>query len=188
VNNNNNSSFKEKNTSDSQNKHYVNEQIRSERVMVIDHQGQSLGVVPRYQALTRAQEVGLDLVQVGEKDGVPITKLMDYGKFLYAKKKQLSDAKKHQKVILVKEIKIRPNIGEQDYKTKVNQAASFFADGNKVKFTLQFRGREAAMMDELGRKLFARITHDLVSSGSLVEEKDSRGGSLWSKIFYVKGK
>ncbi len=179
---------KEKNASEAQNN--VNEQIRAERVMVIDGQGQSLGVLPRFQAIARAQEAGLDLVQVGEKDGVPITKLMDYGKFLYAKKKQLSDAKKNQKIILVKEIKIRPNIGDQDYKTKINQAAEFFLDGNKVKFTLQFRGREATMLDELGHKLFARISRDLAERnvGTLVEEKDSRGGTLWSKIFYVKGK
>lgn len=179
---------KDKNVSEAANN--VNEQIRAERVMVIDGQGQSLGVLPRFQALIRAQEAGLDLVQVGDKDGVPITKLMDYGKFLYAKKKQLNDAKKNQKIILVKEIKIRPNIGDQDYKTKINQAAEFFLDGNKVKFTLQFRGREATMLEDLGQKLFARINRDLVERnvGTLVEEKDSKGGTLWSKIFYIKGK
>lgn len=170
--------------------HFVNEKIRADRMVVIDHQGQNLGVLLKSQALMKAAEVAMDLVQVGEKDGLPVTKLMDYGKFLYAKKKQMSDAKKHQKIILVKEIKIRPNIGDQDYKTKLNQAAQFFLDGNKVKFTLQFRGREISMMNDLGQALFARIGTDLTERnvGSLVEEKDSRGGALWSKIYYVKGK
>ncbi len=186
-----NRTFKDKNTADAgANKHFVNEHIRAERMMVIDDHGQSLGVLPRLQALAKAQEVHLDLVQVGENDGVPITKLMDYGKFLYAKKKQLNDAKKHQKVIVIKEIKMRPNIGDQDYKTKLGQAAQFFLEGNKVKFTLQFRGREAMMMDDAGSKLFARIGRDLHESnvGSLVEEKDARSNGLWTKIFYVKAK
>lgn len=171
-------------------KYFVNEQIRAERVMVIDQHGQSLGALPRYQAIGKAVEAGMDLVQVGEKEGMPITKLMDFGKFLYLKKKQLADAKKHQKVILVKEVKMRPNIGEQDYKTKMNQAAQFFLDGNKVKFTLQFRGREATMIEDVGPKLFMRIIQDLTDRnvGTVLEEKDSRGGALWSKIFFVKGK
>lgn len=185
-----NKNFKDKNTASDALKYFVNEKIRADRVLVIDQNGQSLGLLPTSQARMRAEEIGFDLVQVGEKDGVPVTKFMDFGKFLYAKKKQLSDAKKHQKIILVKEVKIRPNIGEQDYKTKLGQAAQFFLDGNKVKFTLQFRGREAITMEEVGRKLFARILEDLSvhNLGTLAEEKDSRGGMLWSKIFYVKGK
>ena len=184
-----NKNFKDK-SSDAL-KYFVNEKIRADRMMIIDHMGQSLGVLSRSQALMRAHEVSLDLVQVGEKDGMPIAKLMDFGKFLYAKKKQLADAKKHQKVVIIKEIKMRPNIGEQDYKTKMNQAESFFVEGNKVKFTLQFRGREAAMMNEVGPKFFAKIVQDLANreiGGLLVEEKDNRAGSLWTKIFYVKGK
>jgi translation initiation factor IF-3 len=171
-------------------KYSVNERIRAERIMVIDHNGQSLGELPRFQALSRAQEAGYDLVQVGEKDGIPVTKFMDFGKFLYTKKKQTADAKKHQKVILVKELKMRPNIGDQDYKTKLNQAVQFFSEGNKVKFTLQFRGREMTMIEDIGPKFFTRIITDLTEHkvGALAEEKEARGGSLWSKIFYIKGK
>ena len=190
-NTNNNKPFnKNKAPGDALNKHNVNEQIRSERLVVIDDQGQQLGLLPKAQALMRAYEKNMDLVQVGENDGVPIAKFMDYGKFLYAKKKQQADAKKHQKVIVVKEIKLRPNIGDQDYKTKLNQAAQFFADGNKVKFTLQFRGREATMIDEVGPRFFLRILNDLVEKnvGQVVEEKDSRSNMLWTKIFFVKGK
>ncbi|MFA6263429.1 MAG: translation initiation factor IF-3 [Candidatus Babeliales bacterium] len=184
-----NKNLKEKSTPEAL-KYSVNERIRAERVMVIDHEGQSLGVIPKFQAMMRATEVGLDLVQVGEKDGVPVAKLMDFGKFLYTKKKQLADAKKHQKVIVVKEIKMRPHIGEQDYKTKINQAEQFFKDGNKVKFTLQFRGREMATAEDTGQKFFVRVINDLTARnvGALAEEKDARGGVLWSKIFYIKGK
>ena len=181
---------RDRNGADSQGKHFVNEQIRADRIMVIGDQGQQLGVLSRSQALMRAQEIGLDLVQVGENDGIPIAKMMDFGKFLYAKKKQLTEAKKHQKVIVVKEIKMRPNIGEQDYKTKLMQAVGFFAEGNKVKFTLQFRGREATMMNTVGPKFFERIAQDLNTQnvGSLVEEKDSRSGGFWTKVFYIKAK
>ncbi|MBM3893121.1 translation initiation factor IF-3 [Candidatus Dependentiae bacterium] len=193
VNNTNNKPFNKNNSkapNDALNKHNVNEQIRSEKLMVIDDLGQQLGLLPRAQALMKAYEKNMDLVQVGENDGVPIAKFMDYGKFLYAKKKQLADAKKHQKVILVKEIKMRPNIGDQDYKTKLNQAVQFFADGNKVKFTLQFRGREATMIDDVGPRFFSRILTDLVEKnvGQVVEEKDSRSNMLWTKIFFVKSK
>ena len=170
--------------------HFVNEQIRAERIIVIDDQGVNLGPLPRFQALQRALDSGVDLVQVGDSEGVPIAKLMDFGKFLYTKKKQQHEAKKHQKIIVVKELKMRPNIGDQDYRTKLNQAIGFFADGDKVKFTLQFRGREITMMSEVGPRMFQRITTDLTASevGQLVEEKDTRSHALWTKIFYVKGK
>lgn len=169
-------------------KYNVNEQIRSESIVVIDHNGKNLGTLSKGEALARAEEAELDLVQVGEKDGVPIAKFMDYGKFLYLKKKQLGDSKKHQKVVLLKEIKIRPQIGDQDYMTKLKRASGFFHDGNKVKFTLQFRGREATMKEELGRKLFGRIMQDLKDQGleNLMEEKESRSKMFWSKVFYTK--
>ena len=185
--------FKERNGAgggDLQEKYFINEQIKVDKVLVITHTGENLGVVPRSRALLVAQEAGLDLVQVGEKDSVPVTKVMDFGKFLYAKKKQLNDAKKHQKTMQLKEIKLRPNIGDQDYRTKLNQAEQFFVDGKRVKVTLQFKGREIAMIDEMGPKIFARITHDLQEKqvGALVEEKDQRGGAFWSKTYFIKGK
>lgn len=157
-------------------------------IIVINDQGENLGEITRDRALILADEAGLDLVQVGAKDEIPIAKIMNFGKFLYEKKKQMNDSKKHQKVIQIKEIKIRPNIGDQDYKTKLNQAEQFFKDGKKVKFTLQFKGREAVMIDDLGPRLFARITKDLTDRevGTLVEEKDGRGGMFWSKIYFVK--
>lgn len=183
-------SVKDKNNREasSTHKYPVNEFIKAEKIMVINAEGENLGVLSKQQALMRAQESGLDLVQVGEKDAVIIAKVMDFGKFLYEKKKQLGEAKKHQKIILIKEIKIRPNIGDQDYLTKLNHAVQFFIDGKKVKFTLQFKGREIAMMEDLGSRLFARISRDLAERniGTLVEEKDNKSGAFWSKIYYVR--
>lgn len=182
--------FKEKPNGEAQGKHFVNEQIRASSLLVIGPQGENLGQISKQQALAYAQEAGLDLVQVGEKDSLIIAKIMDFGKFLYTKKKQLSDAKKNQKIIQIKEVKMRPNIGDQDYKTKLNQAEGFLVEGKKVKFTIQFKGREIAMMDDFGRKMFTRINQDLVAKniGTLVEEKESRGGPFWSKIIGLKEK
>lgn len=185
-----NKAIKEKSSNDAQGKYFVNEEIRATSLMVIGPQGENHGQVSRHQALALAEEAGLDLVQVGEKDSLIIAKIMDFGKFLYTKKKQMSDSKKHQKIIQIKELKLRPNIGDQDYKTKVNQAEQFLVDGKKVKFTLQFKGREITMIEDLGPKMFLRITQDLGARniGTLVEEKESRAGALWAKIYGLKEK
>lgn len=183
------SANKDKNNRDTANAKYpVNELIKADKIMVIDAVGENLGVLSKGQALMRAQESGQDLVQVGEKDSVVVAKIMDFGKFLYERKKQVGESKKHQKIIQIKEMKLRPNIGDQDYNTKLNQAAQFFLDGKKVKFTLQFKGREITMMEDLGVRLFERISRDLTERnvGALVEEKDSRSGAFWSKIYYVR--
>lgn len=183
------SKFKDDNQ-DLQNKYQVNEGIKSDTIIVIGGKGENLGTMPKRQALAIADEEGMDLVQVGEKDSVAIARIMNFGKFIYEKKKQLGESKKHQKVIQIKELKIRPGIDEQDYKTKLKRAEEFFRDGKKVKFTIQFKGREVPKMDEFGSKLFARITQDLAASGfsSVIEEKDNKGGAVWSKIYFVKDK
>lgn len=176
--------------SEMQGKYFVNHQIKAPKVFVIGSTGENFGLIPKQEAQEKAQLEGLDLVQVGVKEEVPVTKIMDFGKFLYAKKKQLADSKKHQKIVQLKEIKIRPNIGDSDYKTKLKKAVEFFEDGNKVKFTLQFKGREVTMLGPLGLKLFERITSNLQEQGvgTLVEEKDNRIGSTWSKIYFIKAK
>ena len=172
------------------NDHFVNERIKYLKIQVIDQNGNNLGVIPKREALAAARDAGLDLVQVGqnEKEGIGIAKIMDFGKFLYTKKKQLSEAKKKQKIIQIKEIKMRPNIGDQDYNTKLKKAEEFLKEGKKVKFTLQFRGREFIMINELGKKIFARIEQDLTDRklGSLIQEKEQRSGPFWSKIYYLK--
>lgn len=170
--------------------HAINEFIKGATMMLIGNKGENYGLVSRIQAFDLATQAGLDLVQVGEREGVPVVKIMNYGKVLYEKKKQQNEAKKNQKVIQVKEVKMRPNIGEQDYITKINQATQFFKDGKRVKFTLQFKGREASMMEDLGTRLFARISKDLYEReiGALTEEKESRGPVFWSKVYFVKEK
>ncbi len=166
----------------------TNDRIKAASIQVIDQNGTNLGVISKKEALSLAEGAGLDLVQVGEKDGAAVAKIMDYGKFLYVKKKQQSEAKKKQKIIQVKEIKMRPNIGDQDYNTKMKHAIEFLKSGKKVKFTLQFRGRQFIMIKELGNALFERIHKDLMEQdlGSLVEEKEQRGGPFWSKIYFIK--
>jgi len=125
--------------SEASHKHLVNGSIKALQLRVITSTGENLGVISRAAALQRAEEEGLDLVQVsGEGDNV-IAKIMDFGKFLYEKKKQDVKAKKHQKVIQIKELKLRPYIEEQDYRIKLKQSAQFLEDGKRVKFTLQFR-------------------------------------------------
>jgi translation initiation factor IF-3 len=171
-----------------QQRYFVNETIRADSLLVIGDNGENFGIMSKRDAIFKARALELDLVQVGEKDGKIVAKIMDFGKFLYMKKKQLNEARKHQKVILIKELKFRPYIGDQDYKTKLNQAEQFFKEDKKVKFTLQFKGREIATMDEVGARFFTRINNDLTERkvGTILEEKESKGNGLWSKIYSVK--
>lgn len=187
----NNKSLRDKNApNDLQSKYLVNDQIKGDKMFVINFNGENAGLLSRFEALKLGTDADLDLVQVGERDGFPVAKVMDFGKFVYGKKKQQNDSKKNQKVITLKEVKIRPNIGDQDYWTKLKKAITFFQEGKKVKFTVQFKGREISMMDAMGSKFFERITTDLTAQqvGSLVEEKDQRSGAFWSKIYFVKDK
>lgn len=170
-------------------KYLVNDQIKASKIRLIIETGENIGVVSRSEALDRAEQTGLDLVKIGEQDSIVIAKLMDFGKHLYVKKKQQAEAKKNQKVIQIKEVKMRPNIGDQDYMVKFNRAVKFLKEGKRVKFTLQFKGRQMIMMRELGTKFYERIHHDLEAQqlGPLVAEKEQRGRPFWSKIYYIKG-
>jgi len=169
-------------------KYIINDRIRAINVMLIDHEGNNVGVISRIEALKLAEKNDLDLVQLGEKDGMPVTKLIDFDKYRYDKERQAREAKKKQKIVQIKEVKLRPSIDNQDYETKLKQAEKFFREGKKVKFTLQFRGRQIGMMNELGPQMFARITNDLskCNLGTLIEEKETRGRVIWTKIFYIK--
>lgn len=168
----------------------INESIRFPRLQVITLDGHNHGVVTRDQALKLAQEAGLDLVVVAEEghEGVPVAKIVDYGKVLYAKKKKQAESKKHQKVIQIKEIKLRPKIGEHDYLTKVKQAAQFLKDGKMVKVTLVFRGREIANIKERGQEMFDKIDQSLQEQGvlNIMHEKESKTGPQWSRTYTVK--
>lgn len=169
----------------------INERIRALKFQLITHEGENIGVVSKEQALQMAQEAGLDLVIIAEQgqNGLPIAKIMNFGKSLYEKKKKQTESKKNQRVIQVKEIKIRPKIGEHDYQTKMNQVIDFLNDGKRVKITLFFRGRENITRDARGAELFDKIQATLEEHGlesRLMQEKDLKAGQIWSRVYYLK--
>lgn len=171
----------------------INERIRFDKMQLITAEGENRGLVTREVALQAAREAGLDLVLIAEKgkDGLPVAKIVDYGKMLYAKKKQQAEAKKKQHVVDVKELKLRIKIGEHDLQTKLNQALGFLHDGKRVKFTLIFRGREATMKNVYGNALFDKVHQFLDSEfgANLICEKDSsHTDMIWSRVYYLKGK
>ncbi len=119
-----------------------------------------IGVVPTREALWRAREMGLDLVEISPNADPPVCKILDFGKYKYEQQKKKSEARKKQKIVEVKEIKIRPNIDDHDYDVKMRQAKGFIQEGDKVKVTLRFRGRELAHID-LGMKVLERVKNEL---------------------------
>lgn len=170
--------------------HKIDYEIKADKVRVIGHDGQNLGLMSLEAAIELAHDKELQLVQVGtpDQDGSVAAKIMDIGKFLYEKKKQRTEAKKKQKVIELKELKFRPNIGDGDYKFRVERISEFLEEGKHVKVTLQFKGREIASKDTLGGNLFGRIEKDVLASfgDNFDMQKESKGGPLWSKIFVPK--
>lgn len=134
----------------------VNEDIRSPRVLLIDETGEKQGEMPTQAALEAAQEAGLDLVEVAPNAEPPVCKIMDYGKFRFEEQKKKAAARKTAKQIELKEIKVRPNIDDHDYDVKVKAMTRFFEEGDKVKVTLRFRGRELAHT-HLGMELLERV-------------------------------
>ncbi len=143
----------------------MNERITDDQVRLIDNSGEQLGIVPTPDALERAEEAGMDLVQISNADPI-VCKIMDYGKFVFEQKKQKAAQKKKQKQIQVKEVKFRPGTDEGDYKVKLKNLTRFLQSGDKGKVTLRFRGREMAHQD-IGRKLMERIADDLEDIGSV---------------------
>ncbi|HEX3984597.1 MAG TPA: translation initiation factor IF-3 [Acidisoma sp.] len=138
----------------------VNEEIRSAQVRLIDQDGEMIGVMTSRDALQRAFQVGLDLLEISPNAEPPVVKILDYGKFKYEQQKKKNEAKKRQKVIEIKEIKVRPNIDENDYQVKLRAMKSFIEEGDKVKVTLRFRGREMAHQD-IGVKVLERLRADM---------------------------
>ena len=141
----------------------VNEDIRVPQVRLIDEAGEMQGVMTARDAILRAYSVGLDLLEISPNADPPVVKILDYGKFKYEQQKKKNEAKKKQKVIEIKEIKVRPNIDDHDYDVKMRQMKSFISEGDKVKVTLRFRGREMAHQD-LGSKVLERIRNELTET------------------------
>ena len=138
----------------------LNSEITAREVRLIDAEGKQVGIVPRYEALRMAEEAELDLVEISPQAQPPVCKIMDYGKFRYQQQKKAAEAKKKQKVIEVKEVKFRPGTEEADYQVKLRNVIRFLEEGNKVKITLRFRGREMAHQD-IGMQVYDRIEKDL---------------------------
>jgi translation initiation factor IF-3 len=138
----------------------VNEDIRVPQVRLIDQDGEMQGVMTVRDALHRAFSVGLDLLEISPNADPPVVKILDYGKFKYEQQKKKNEARKKQKVIEIKEIKVRPNIDENDYQVKLKAMKAFIEEGDKVKVTLRFRGREMAHQD-IGVKVLERIRIDM---------------------------
>ena len=138
----------------------MNEDIRVPQVRLIDQDGEMLGVMSAREALLRAYDVGMDLLEISPNADPPVCKITDYGKYKYEQQKKANEARKKQKIIEIKEIKVRPNIDDHDYEVKMRAARSFIEEGDKVKVTLRFRGREMAHQD-LGAKVLERIRTEL---------------------------
>jgi translation initiation factor IF-3 len=138
----------------------VNEEIRVPQVRLIDQDGEMQGVMTARDALLRAYAVGLDLLEISPNADPPVCKILDFGKYKYELQKKKNEAKKKQRVIEIKEVKVRPNIDENDYQVKLRSMKSFIEEGDKVKVTLRFRGREMAHQD-IGVKVLERIRTDL---------------------------
>jgi translation initiation factor IF-3 len=138
----------------------INEEIGVIRVRLVDQHGQMVGVVGRNEALQMAAAAGLDLVEIAPNADPPVCKILDYGKFKYEEQKKKAEARKKQKTIEVKEIKLRPSIDDHDYEVKMRSMNKFIEEGDKVKVTMRFRGRELAHQ-ELGMNVLIRVRDDL---------------------------
>ena len=138
----------------------INEMIQAPEVRLIGAEGEQIGVVSREDALDRSANIGLDLVIVADNANPPVCKIMDYGKFKYEEQKKKNEARKKQKTIDVKEIKMRPNIDKHDYDVKMRSVTKFIGEGDKVKVTMRFRGREMAHQ-ELGMQVLTRVREEV---------------------------
>ncbi|MEG0036850.1 MAG: translation initiation factor IF-3 [Victivallaceae bacterium] len=155
----------------------TNKQIRAQKVRLINADGEQVGVVGIREATDIAKEAGLDLVEIAPNVEPPVCKIMDYGKYRYDATKREKDNKKAQHQIRVKEVKLKPNIDEHDFLTKLKQAKHFLEKGNKVKITCTFRGREMAY-PEHGHKVVSRMSESLEDLGSVEAEPKLLGRSL----------
>ena len=155
----------------------INEEIRVREVHLIDKDGSNRGTVATDEALRLAQEAGLDLVEIAPNAEPPVCKILDYGKYKYQAQKKAAEARKKQKVVEVKEIKLRPMIDDHDYDVKMRSMLRFFEEGDKVKVTLRFRGREMAHQ-ELGTQLLNRVKDDTSKLAKVEQEPRFEGRQM----------
>ena len=162
----------------------TNERIRAREVRVIDDEGKQIGILQPFEALRMAREKNLDLVEVSPTAQPPVCRIMDFGKYLYEQEKKERAAKKHQKIITVKEVKFRINVDEHDYEFKKNHVLRFLEEGDKVKATIFFRGREMTHTN-LGRQILDRLIKDIGDKG-IVEFRPRMEGNTLHAILAPK--
>ncbi len=155
----------------------VNQRIRVKEVRLIGPNGEQMGVVPTQDGIQKAQESDLDLVEVASQASPPVCRIMDYSKYKYDQEKKEREARRHQKVVHLKEIKIKPNIEEHDYQVKIHHLRRFLTRGDRAKVTMVFRGREMAHMD-IGRKVLDRVMSDLSDVGEIEKPPAREGRSI----------
>jgi translation initiation factor IF-3 len=154
-----------------------NREIRIPKVQLIGADGANLGIVPTDEAMKMAEDAGLDLVEISPNAEPPVCKILDLGKLKYANQKKAAEARKKQKIVEIKEIKMRPNIDTHDYEVKMKAMSRFFDEGDKVKVTLKFRGREMAHQ-ELGMKLLQQVKVDTIEFAKVEAEPKLEGRQM----------
>lgn len=162
----------------------INERIRAKEIRVIDEEGKQLGIMAPFEALKVAREMGLDLVEVSPTASPPVCRIINYGKFLYQQSKRQHEAKKHQKSMELKEVKFRPRTSDHDFEVKRNKIVNFLKDGDKVKATIMFRGRENAHRD-IGMHMMERLIESLSETGQ-IEARPRQEGPNLSAVFSPK--
>lgn len=162
----------------------INGRIRVREVRVVGEEGEQLGVLPTIEAMKRAEEAGLDLVEVAPTAVPPVCRIMDYSKYKYEQEKREKEARKKQKIVHLKEIRLSPKIGEHDYQFKLRNLEDFLKRGDKVKITMMFKGREMAHVD-LGRKILDRLASDISQVGE-IEERARQEGRFINMVIRAK--
>jgi translation initiation factor IF-3 len=159
--------------------------IRAREVRVISSEGEQLGILSVREAISKAEDLGLDLVEVAPNAVPPVCRIMDFGKYKYELNKKAQESKKHQTIIAVKEIKFRPRTDDHDVNFKLNNIKKFLADGDKVKVSVMFRGREMAHQ-ELGRALLDRIVQELQGIAAVEQAPRMEGRNMFLMLAAAK--
>ena len=159
----------------------MNNQIRVPEIRCIDENGEQMGIIPTRQALIRAHEAGLDLVEISATCKPPVCRIMDHGKFKYEQDKKKKEQKKKQSVVKLKEVKFHVNVGDHDYQTKLRHTHDFLEEGNRVKISLQFRGRENAHR-ELGFELMKQVMADCTEQGTVEQAPRLMGRNIFMML------
>ena len=165
----------------------MNNQIRVPEIRCIDENGEQMGIIPTRQALVRAHEAGLDLVEISATCKPPVCRIMDHGKFKFEQEKKKKEQKKKQNIVKLKEVKFHVNVGDHDYETKLRHAREFIEGGDRVKVSLMFRGRENAHK-ELGFELMKRIVADSAEYAAVEQTPRLMGRNMYMMIIPKKTK